>query len=304
MRTAALRVATVLGLATALHGQAPPHGVVALMDAYLAGYEQTLSEVVARERLTQFILDRDGRVLSQAHQQLLASLSDTVLRAHNGRARQTRELESEVAFLALPGDAGWLGFRHVQAVDGSAVRGSGRVLESLLARGWTSAGTAARQLVTDSAAHNLGSPRTINLPNLPLELLHVRHRARFKVAVGDHGATRTRRVVLDEQRTPSIIQGNGGANLMSVVTAWVDEATGRLLRAEARSSDRRPGIRSFETTIRVEFEDDAALGMLVPREMQERFFVDPYVGRGAGVGVARYDQFRRFTTRARVRPPG
>ena len=63
-------------------------------------------------------------------------------------------------------------------------------------------------------------------------------------------------------------------------------------------------FRPFETTIRVDFGEDAALGMLVPREMQERFFVDPYVERGLGVGVARYDQFRRFTTSGRVKPPG
>jgi hypothetical protein len=307
MRRAALIAAAALLLEATLPAQAPTPPVVARMDAYLAEYERALSEVVARERLDQFILDPDGRALSPAQARLLDSVSDTILQAHNGRARQTRTLESEVAFLALPGDAGWLGFRHVQAVDGSAVRGSGRVLESLLARGWTSAAAAARQLITESAAHNLGGPRTINLPNLPLELLHARHRRRFEIAVDDHetiGGTRTTRVVLDEQRTPSVIQGAGGANLMSVVTAWVEEATGRLLRAEVRSRDRRPGIRSFETTIRVEFEDDTALAMLVPRAMQERFFVDPYAGRGVGVGVARYDRFRRFATSGRLKPPG
>jgi hypothetical protein len=219
-----------------------------------------------------------------------------------------RSLESDVAFIALPGEAGWLGLRHVQTVDGAAVRGSGRSLEALLARGWASARSAALQLLAESARHNLGSPRTINLPNLPLELLHARNRARFAVSLDGHeeiDGRRTTRVVLDERTTPSLIQGAGGANLMSTVTAWVDDDNGRLARAEVRSQDRRSRIRPFQTVIRVDFADDAALGLRVPVTMRERFFVDPFdVRGGVGVGVARYDRFRRFGTSARVRPPG
>ena len=39
----------------------------------------------------------------------------------------------------------------------------------------------ARAMLADSAKYNLGTPRTTNLPNLPLELLHQRNAHRFTV---------------------------------------------------------------------------------------------------------------------------
>jgi hypothetical protein len=154
--------AAVLVLAIASVLQPPsPDAILAKLDQYLAAYEPKLSELIADERLTQELRQSRG------------------VRADNVTPMESRarlRLESEVAFIALPKNAGWLGFRHVQSVNGQAVPEADVSLTSLLqAEGYA----AARALLNSSAKHNLGLPRTTNLPNLPLEFLHARNRDRL-----------------------------------------------------------------------------------------------------------------------------
>jgi len=157
-------------------------------------------------------------------------------------------------------------------------------------------------LLEDSAAYNLGAPRTINLPNLPLELLHPRHRHRFAQQVFGHEKVRgvsTAVLRFDEFAIPSIIQQAEGGDMKTVVWAWVDPATGALLRAQVTARDVRIGMPAFDAVIRVDFTENRALGLLVPSVMTETFFV----GRNAdGSGTAKYTNCRRFQTSARIVP--
>src|SRR5688572_28498621 len=73
------------------------------LDQYLFEYETQLSTVVADERMTQ----RDGAARSANRQ--------------TAEPTKNREIISEVAFIGLPGDAGWLGFRRVVKVNGKAL---------------------------------------------------------------------------------------------------------------------------------------------------------------------------------------
>ncbi len=47
--------------------------------------------------------------------------------------KKTRKLLSEIAFLRLPGNFEWLGFRHAKIVDGRPVGPNGPSLTELLA---------------------------------------------------------------------------------------------------------------------------------------------------------------------------
>ena len=91
----------------------------------------------------------------------------------SGRGNSAR-VRSEVAFIALPGSAGWMGFRRVLKVDKADVEDKQETLLSVLAGGSHDDYVKARAMLADSARYNLGSPRTTNLPNLPLEVLHPR----------------------------------------------------------------------------------------------------------------------------------
>ena len=115
-----------------------------------------------------------------------------------------RTIRSEVAFIALPGEVGWMGFRRVTKVGSNLVEDELGALTTGLAGGAQDDYARARAMLADSARFNLGSPRTINLPNLPLELLHARHASRFSVRIAgkEHvrGKNTTKLVFVEECR--------------------------------------------------------------------------------------------------------
>lgn len=280
--------ANVLGLVVALalavpagHAQdADPQTVRTRLHAYLTAYEPQLSALVADEHFEQWPLDN-----------LLTGLTPGTYKRDTFRLRI---LDSEVAFVSLPANAGWLGFRDVQRVKGKPVKRRSRSLGELLVLETADARDRALALLLESARHNLGAPRTINLPSLPLELLHLRNQARFVIdratrdRVGDCDALR---LDLVETVTPTLIQRPEGGNMPSRVAAWVDIATGRLCKAEVRTRDAQHGVSKFEAVVTVDFEHDASLGLTVPKRLRETFLMPP---RGAGEGEATYSNYRRI----------
>jgi hypothetical protein len=206
-----------------------------------------------------------------------------------------RILVSEVAFVGLPGNAGWLGFRRARQMDGKNLPDAGPSLTALLSDGARDDFDQARLLLSESARLNLGMPRSTNLPNLPLEFLHPRNRSRFTHR--DDGMERirgieTRRLVLQETGSPTLIRRPEGGDMPSLVSAWVEAGTGRLLRAQVKSRDARIGVPAFDAVIWVDFKEEPALKLLVPSEMKEEFFAGRY---REGTGTAKYSNYRKIT---------
>jgi hypothetical protein len=282
----------LLGLAVAIALAAPagraqdvdPQAVRARLHAYLTAYEPQLSAVVADEHFEQWPLDN-----------LLTGLTPGTYKRDTFRLRI---LDSEVAFVSLPANAGWLGFRDVLRVKNKPVKRRSRSLAELLVLETADARDRALALLLESARHNLGAPRTINLPSLPLELLHLRNQARFVI----DRATRDRvndcdalRLDLVETVTPTLIQRPEGGNMPSRVAAWVEIPTGRLCKAEVRTRDAQLGVSKFEAVVTVDFGRDEALDLTVPKRLREVFLVPP---RGSGEGEATYTNYRRVVRRA------
>jgi hypothetical protein len=119
---------------------------VAALDRYLIEYDPQLSALVADE-----VFHQEAPPLTTV---------DPYLK---------RRLDSEVAFTRLPDAMSWIGFRRVMKVNGVAVAQSGPALAALLLLGPTDRLAQAQLLVIQGSEHNLGLPRTTNLPNLPLE---------------------------------------------------------------------------------------------------------------------------------------
>jgi len=266
-------------------GTSNADAVLARMDGYLALYEPRLSELVADEVMTQDV------------KQTLPPQPSSASRGLE-QLRIRRAIHSEVAFIALPEDAGWLGFRNVKAVDGKPVTLAERSLAASLS---SSRLDTARLMLHDSAAYNLGLPRTTNLPNLPLEFLHPRNRRRLLARIDGQATIRgvpTTRLVLLERMTPTLIQNPiDRSDMPSVIRAWVD-MHGRLLRAEV-SIYTSLSTKQYQHHLRVEFIEDRALQLLVPAEMFEDF---PVELPGSGRSTAKYSNLRRFQTAARIVP--
>jgi hypothetical protein len=249
------------------------------LASYLETYEPALSAVVADERYIQEEVRR-------------------------GVTRDRRVLESEVMFLRLPGFAEWFGVRDTQRVNGKPVEGAGIRLRDLFTDPRRDLLDRAAAIVEASSRHNLGGRRTINMPTVPLEALSPRNHPRyiFKVRGGSRiSGVQVRRLDFEEFEEPTLVQAIDGTSVWSRGSAWVDARTGAIWRAELVVGPNRPGTFrrvELESRIRVEFTRDAALNLLVPKELVENFWIRGGIGNGRG----RYSNFRQFATAARIIP--
>lgn len=282
----------VVAAVSALQAQPAPDvdTLVSKLGAYLLEYEQQLSTVIAQERYqqseTQF---GPGAVVDVA--------GNTTIR--------TRTLDSEVAFLRLPGNAEWFGVRHVLRVDGRKIEGDTPGLLATVTSGEIEQAALIRAIVLASSRHNLGSARTINMPTVPLELLHPKHRRRFVFTLGSTttiARIRVQEIRYRELKEPSIILDPKGRSMLAGGSVWVTP-DGRVLRVTLRLAFAQQSVmsvRTGENELRVDFAVNEALGMLVPRELREDFDL---AGGGRFQGRASYSNYRRFTTSARIIPP-
>ena len=249
------------------------------MGAYLIEYEGQLSSLVADERFEQTIAPR-GRLSGE---RLL--------------------LESEVAFLRLPGDAEWLGFRDVKKLNSKPIRDPGPPISELLASPADAFAKAVR-VARASARHNLGLPRTINTPTTPLHIIHPRYRRAHHFELAGEANLRGQRAAIisfREGARPTLVREPTGGNLVSSGRIWVDAQTGTVLRVQWNYQAERNlvGAQAIgRPFVRVEFGRHEGLQMMVPLEMREVFFTRT----GHGDGRATYRNFRRFGTSARIVP--
>ena len=133
------------------------------MHAYLDVYEARLSELVADEEFVQRMPDHSG--------------------AYGEATFATRRLVSDFGFLRLPGGLAWLGQRSVRTVNGEAVGAAMPRLEDVLLSAGTDVFIRAKAIADANATYNLGHPRSMNVPTLPLELLGRRHQHAFRARV-------------------------------------------------------------------------------------------------------------------------
>ena len=281
-RVVSLVVGTVL-TASSISAQAPSRLTADLaptvdqlldrMGAYLAEYETQLSSVVATEKFEQNIYGSSAG----------------------------RTLESEIAFIRLPGGAEWLGFRDVRKVNWKAVKTGGPSIGEVLT---SAAGdmTKAHAIANASAKHNLGLPRTVNVPTAPLDIIHPMHRnAHAYELLGEETVrgTRTAIVAFREVARPTLVREPDGKYLISSGRVWIDAAIGTVWRVEwIYQAEKRTASAPPPPRLRVEFAPNQELGIMVPRSMTEEFSVQ----RGRGRGHATYTNFRRFGTSARIVP--
>lgn len=264
----------VILLTVALNAQSSPtlDDVLERMRAYLSDYAKHLPAVIAAEKYQQ--------------------------RAGSGVRAQRRLLESDYGIVQLTGDLEWLGFREVLAMDGKPVPDSAHRLAEIF-QGLSKSSvrlSQARRIAEESARYNLGPIyRTINDPSFVLEFLDARnaHRMRFsKSGEETMGTIRAWVIRFQETGRPTIIQTRDKRDQPAQGRAWIEPATGRILRAEA-SVQPGFGAGNFIGTIDVTFAHDDKLGFAVPSKMTEK-----YTNRNLVVvssGEATYSNYRKFT---------
>lgn len=281
-----------------------------LVVAALAGSASWGGPLRAQDALDlDVLLDRLATYLETYEGELSALVADEHYvqeERRRGRTVAARTTEAEVLFLRLPGHAEWFGVRDVKKVDRKPVPGAGVTLPQLLEDPRANLIERAVAIVEASSRHNLGGRRTINMPTIPLEALSARNHPRYIFKVGGKAkvaGVQTVRLEFSEFDEPTLVHATDGGALWTRGTGWIDPSTGALWRAEmtvgpdAPGKPRRTGL---EARVRVEFARDETLQLIVPKSMTELF----WIRGGQGYGSGKYDNYRKFSTGARLIPPG
>lgn len=215
---------------------------------------------------------------------------------------ERRELRSEIALVRTPPEDArfgfpWVQLRDVIEVDGTPLPDRQGRLAALFRHASASSYQQASSLIEESARFNIGPiPRTVNVPSFVLFLLTARNQPRFRFRhVGDESidGVAVTLVTYDEQERPTIVKSLERRDRPVKGRVWIEPATGRVLRTRLEAE----AARTWTVAIDVEYGRDAPTGLWVPLVMREHFGDR----KGAHMdGVARYANFRRFETDARL----
>ena len=205
-----------------------------------------------------------------------------------------RELKSDF-LIVRDSDDRWQPFRDVFEVDHIPIRDREERLAKLFlnAKPDASVDAQARAIADESARYNLGAvQRTINNPIFALIFLQPDVRERFKFAEGkpDRKAGPDVRVVdYVEDSRPTVIMGLPGQDMPAFGRFWIENATGRIVKAEVRVE-----VREVKANLTTTFRNDERVGLDVPSEFREEYDMrDSRVS-----GVASYSRFRKFQVKS------
>lgn len=256
------------------------------------------------------IIARAGAYVQQFEERFALVISAEQYEQHSSmgrsfRAPVDRKIESEMLFMWVTEDRGWLTVRNVQSVNGHPVPGREQRLDRLLTGVAPVGITRLRQLASESARYNIGSVRrNFNDPMLALRFLEPGSQPRFKFALDgqetvDHSPVW--KVAFEEIGSPTIIIQDDGHDRPSRGMIWID-AEGTITRTRLEVGDRLSGSTA---EITVDYRRDPKLKMLVPTTMRESYVntTGPLGPIGDHIDCeAKYSKFRRFETAARIVP--
>ena len=240
---------------------------------YVALYEKNFVGLVAEESYRQTV--RGGR-------------AGTDLRGFPIEAPpQRRDLKSDVLLVRAPAGDRWIQFRDVFEVDGKAVRDRDERLAKLFLQPSADRQRQEEDIAAASARYNIGAVnRTVNLPVLALDVLHLQNRAWFTFHLGKRSGATVELAYQEEERGRTMIHTNDNQPMRSHGHFTIEQATGKVVQSTlATESDR------LRAQIDVTYGADPAVDLLVPREMRERYTITD----GSVVeGRATYAKLRRY----------
>jgi hypothetical protein len=275
-----------------------------LLSASTAAQEPSLRAVVDRlhSYLREYAIRLPATIATEHYEQQCVTTSRVQV---DGPGRTV--LESEFGIMRMERPAGWLGVRDVQRVNGEDVPDHAERLQALFRNPSGRRIDQARRIAEENARFNVGPiRRTINDPAVVLAILEDDPNGtplRFS-RTGDATIDGTLAWILkfEERRRPTLVQTTTGQDQPAKGRAWVDPATGRLLRAELtiEASPEHVGPVThvgFTATILVEFADEPRLGLWVPSKMTESYTSLPCSGD------ATYTDYRTFGVETRILSP-
>ena len=248
--------------------------------SYVRDFQRSFTEVVSTERYQQTV------------------------RRTGVRTARMRRIESEMFFTSIGMGEASMTIRNVTRVDGRRVPDSHDRVMRVLSSSRADRTESLRALAVEGARFNIGNVgRTFNDPTLALTFFAPAMQSRFQFVTD--GSERidgvvTYRIKFSETVRPSVIRDEA-ADLDTVVSGIAHLAEdGRIVRTDlsvaigARRSAR----------IRVRYQRDGNVEMLVPVSMDEDYRNDDGPGRGVSLisRNATYSDYQRLQASARTLP--
>ena len=221
---------------------------------------------------------------------VFGALSNIVGREELVLVDPDRRVTSEILLVRYPGsERDLLVYRDVSHVDGKLLAGRQARLAELFLKPVSGLRERARRIALDAEEH---VPSALN-PLFALAFLQADFQARLELTTGDAGPEWPREVTaiaFVETARPTLLRAGplGNLDVPARGTAWVEEATGRVVQTELRLGSGRSA-----TTVVTRFALDERLQVVVPRVMHTR---NPD-------GVATYTDFRRFNVQTETTVP-
>ncbi len=236
---------------------------------YVAWYQRAFVGIVAEETYRQTATRRNG----------------FDARGFARDASQRRDLKSDVLLVRTPGADEWLQFRDVFEVDGKPVRDRDDRLVKLFLEPPASVQTQIDDITNASARYNIGGiTRNMNIPVLALAVLEAVNRRGFTFSASQKKDQTI--IEYQEHRAGTLIRSNDNEPTPTHGRITVETATGRVLATELVAEARR-----LTAAIDVTYTSEPPLGLLVPREMREKYTSDD----GTTIeGHATYGRYRRY----------
>jgi len=270
--------AILLAAAGVLRAQTPQQAEVDLLldkaGDYVEEYARTFVGLVAEEAYHQQV-----RVPAARQFDMRGFPADSTA--------QRRDLKSDLLLVRAPAGDRWVQFRDVFEVDGKPVRDREERLTKLFLQPSADARRQEEDIAAASSRYNIGGVnRTVNLPMLALAVLESKSRAWFAFRIAKRARDTVELEYKEEERGHTMIHTNDNQPLPARGRFTIDPETGRVLASTL--STETPTLRA---QIDVTYANDAAVGMLLPREMREKYTAsDGTVTEGR----ATYAKFRRY----------
>jgi len=227
-----------------------------------------------------------GIVAEETYRQEVHSPPQTDARglAQDG-PRQKRDLKSDVLLVRAPAGDRWMQFRDVFEVDGKPVRDRDERLAKLFLVPSASGQQQVQAITVESARYNIGDvARTVNLPTLALNILEPDNRPWF--AFSGRRKKDTWELEYREERGSTMIRTSSGRPMPAHGKLVVEADSGRIVATELAVDED-----ALRAQIDVTYGQEPAVGLLMPREMREKYVTR----RGTTIeGRATYAKFRRY----------
>jgi VWFA-related protein len=210
-----------------------------------------------------------------------------------------RTLTSELALVRnAAAIGGWAAFRDVTQVDGKPVTDRGSRLHDLFETGAPDL-NAAKRIDVENARYNIGPvKRTFNVPTATLFFFTPANLHRFAFrSRGTEPVDGADVLVVEFHETakPTLVMNGLGKDVPCSGTLWIDPADGHVVKTRLLLTG-YAGDRSA-ASVDVTFRRHPEFDMWVPASMHESYVT----GSGSVSGDARYVDFRRFQTSAKIK---